>query len=226
MAIRVTVLLLVVTTSITFAQELPTIHLLYQSPNGSAFDRDCSRITKTEIKPEWIQETVRRRAEFQSWWDKDGPGYLRIVLKEIGLPFPYRAMQATLTVCPAVGSMGEPLFITVREFLSDASNPPPNWMFAIYVFHELMHQYVRPVPGSSPLLRKYASEPAPVRLHLHVLALVRFALTKSEKRAELKYMDAQARGVNRAWAIVNDIEGYEPFLKELKVLPKSAITPH
>jgi hypothetical protein len=42
------------------------------------------------------------------------------------------------------------------------------------------------------------------------------------KDAELKYVDAQARGVNRAWEIVSDIEGYEPFIKELKALPKSA----
>jgi hypothetical protein len=62
--------------------------------------------------------------------------------KEVGLPFPYRAMQATLTVCPAVGSGADPLFITVREFLSDARNSPPSWMFAVYLFHELMHHYV------------------------------------------------------------------------------------
>jgi hypothetical protein len=226
MPIRVTLLLLILTTPAAFAQELPTIHLLYQSPGGSIFDRNCSQITKTEIKREWVQETVRRRAEFQSWWDKDGPQYLRTVLKEIGRPFPYRAMQATLTVCPAVGSMGEPMFITVREFLSDASNPPPNWMFAVYLFHELMHQYVRPVLESSPLRKKYASEPQVVQLHLHVMALVRFALIKSGKDVELKYVDAQARGVNRAWEIVNDIEGHEVFLNELKALPKSAFTPN
>ena len=68
MSIRLTVLLLLVTTPVAFAQELPTIHVLYQSPDGSIFDRNCPQITQREIKPEWVQETVRRRAEFQSWW--------------------------------------------------------------------------------------------------------------------------------------------------------------
>ena len=226
MAMRLTLLLLFVPAQAAFAQEVPSIQVLYQSPDGSIFDRNCSEITRTEIKREWVQETVRRRVEFQSRWDKDGPQYVRAVLKEVGLPFPYPAMQATLTVCPAIGSMSDPLFITVREFLSDASNPPPDWMFAVYLFHELMHQYVRPVLASSPLRRKYSSEPPDVQQHLHVLALVRFALLKSGKDVELKYLDAQSRRVNRAWEIVSDIEGYEPFLKELRALPTSAIQPN
>jgi hypothetical protein len=92
---RFTLLLLFVTTQGALAQELPTIDVIYQSPEGSIFDRNCSRITKTEAKPEWIAETVR----------------------------------------------------------------------------------------------------------------------------------TESRGVNRAWEIVSDIEGYEPFLNELKALPKSAAAP-
>jgi len=29
----------------------------------------------------------------------------------------------------------------------------------------------------------------------------------------------------RAWQIVNEIEGYEAFIRELKALPKSAVWP-
>ena len=155
---------------------------------------------------------------------EDGPEYLRTVIKEVRLPFPYRAMQAILTVCPGVSSMGEPLLINVRQ--SDGNDSPPVGLFAVYLFHELMHQYVRPVLSASPLRKKYASEPPAVQLHLHALALVRFALVKLGKDTELKYMDAQARGTNRAWKIVSDIEGYEPFLKELRAVPKSAVTPN
>jgi hypothetical protein len=97
----------------------------HQSPEGSIFDRNCSQITKTEPKREWVQEVINRRGEFQALWDRDGPRYLSAVLNEVRLPFPYRAMQATLTACPAVGSMSDPLFVAVREFLSDASNSPP-----------------------------------------------------------------------------------------------------
>src|SRR5215471_398602 len=227
MSIHLTLVFLVLTAQTAVAQELPSIHLLYQSPDGSIFDRNCAQITKTAINPRQVQETVRRLAEFQSWWDKDGPQYLSVVLKEIELPFPYRAMQMTLSVCPGVtGAMAEPLMMNVQPFLSDAAVARPNWNFSTVVFHKLMHQYVRPVLESSQLRRKYASEPPAVQLHLHVLALVRFALVKLGKDAELKWMDAEARGVNRAWEIVSDIEGYEPFLNELKALPKSAVTPN
>src|SRR5215471_7169709 len=102
---RLTSILFVIALSVrpAFAQGLPTIHILYQSPNGSIFDRTCPRFAKADIKPERVNEAVARRSEFQADWDRNGPQYLKVALSEIGLPFPYREMQATLTVCPDVG---------------------------------------------------------------------------------------------------------------------------
>src|SRR5215471_13434504 len=155
---RLTLLLTILSVQSAFAQQVPIIHVLYQSPNGSIFDRTCPQFANTSVKPEWIQETVLRRSEFQADWDKDGPQYLKAALSEIGLPFPYREMQATLTVCPNVSTMSDPLLINVRGYLSDAANPLRREQFPFALYHELMHHYVRPVLVSSAFIKKYAGE--------------------------------------------------------------------
>jgi len=218
-----------------FGQEPPKIDLLYQAPDGSIFDRgDCANLSKTPIRREWVQETVKRRSEFQSLWDNDGVKYLRAALAEIGAPFPYSEMQAYLTVCPGVSSKSDPLLLNVGLFMSDAEMPSPLWMFALLTYHELMHHYVRPVLASSELLKKYGAEPPAARQHLHVLALEKLALVKVGKSDQLKYMDSEYRtgffarsqpAYKRAWEIVNDIEGYEAFLKELKAMPNDVTHP-
>lgn len=212
-----------------FGQDLPKIYLVYQ-PDGTVFDRTCPQFTKTEVKPEWIQETAKRRSEFQSDWDKEGPRYLMAALNEIGLPFPYREMQATLTVCSIGGSLSSPLLLNVRRFLSDAEDPLPPWLFAEIVYHELMHHYTRPVYSLSQLRKKYSFEPLQTQNHLHVMALEKLALLKLGKEAELKFIDRRYRTqapptYKRAWEIVNDLEGYEAFLTELKAVPKNAAQP-
>jgi hypothetical protein len=58
------------------------------------------------------------------------------------------------------------------------------------------------------------------------MAIEKFALMKLGKIEELKYLDYQYRNnpppayYKRAWEIVNDIEGHEPFIKELRSLRK------
>ena len=100
---RVVLMLLLLPVNV-IAQDIPKVHLLYP-PDGIIFDRSfCPQFTKTDVKPEWVQETVRRRAELQALWDKEGPKYLQAAFSEIGFPFPYREIQAYLTVC-AGGSM-------------------------------------------------------------------------------------------------------------------------
>jgi len=200
---------------------IPKLTFLYPAPFGTVFDRTCSQFLNTEIKPEWQQETVRRLPEFQAQWDREGPRYLSVTFAEIGLRFPYREMQAVLTVCP-VSTMSMPLMINVGSFLSTAQNPARPEFFSEVVFHELMHHYVSPVFVISALRKKYEKEPSVTLYHLHVMALEKFALLKLRKTTELKYLDYLYRTdpppsyYKRAWEIVNNIEGYEAFIKELK----------
>jgi hypothetical protein len=177
------------------------------------------------VKPEWIQETVSRRSEFQADWDKDGTQYLKAALSEIGLPFPYREMQVNLTVCPNVSSMSDPMLLNVRPYLSDADNRLPRGQFPLALYHELMHHYVRPVLSSSALIKKYAGESPQTLNHLHVMALEKLALVKVNGNTDLMGYVNFNPAYKRAWQIVNDIEGYEAFVQELKAVPRTAVRP-
>jgi len=203
---------------------IPKVTFLYPPPYGTVFDRTCPQFLNTQIKPEWVQETVRRLPEFQSEWNTEGPKYLSVVFNEIRLKFPYDEMQAVLTVCP-VSTMSMPLMINVRRFLVKAQDPAPAEDFSEVVFHELMHHYVSPLIVTSALRKKYATEPPVTLYHLHVMALEVFALLKLGKFKELDYLnhlyrtDPAPSYYKRAWQIVNDIEGYRAFVNELKTGP-------
>jgi hypothetical protein len=207
------------------AFEVPLITLVYPEPSGSIFDRVCPMRFKVTLEDRWVKETLQRREEFQALWDREGPAYLAAAMQEIGAPFPYSQMQATLTVCTDV-SLAMPLMVNTRSFLSDAKPVEDIAMWPRLVFHELMHTYTEPVNTKSALQRKYAAEGLHVTLHLHVLALERFALSKLGKKRELELLDKDYReqsppAYKRAWEIVA-AEGVEPFIAELReLLPKT-----
>ena len=88
-----------------------------------------------------------------------------------------------------------------------------------------MHHYVRPVLSSSALLKKYAGESPQTLNHLHVMALEKLALAKVQGNLDLMNYVNFSPAYKRAWQIVNDIEGYEAFIEELKDVPKNAVRP-
>jgi hypothetical protein len=199
---------------------VPQIDLVYQ-PGGSVFDRNCAAMTKGAIDQAQIDETARRLSEFQRRWDNDGPTYLKTALAAVGAPFPYRQMQATLTVC--VNDMSSPLLISTKAHLSNSTKRDPDWYFAFVVYHEIMHHYGRAAFETSALRKKYAAE-SPVTLnHLHVVALELYTLEKLGKPQELDYLNNRYRnattGHRRAWEIVN-AEGKQAFIDEMKQTAK------
>jgi hypothetical protein len=202
---------------------MPAIRFLYPAPDGSVFDRVAPTFLKETPDTAWVHEAARRLPEFQAAWDREGRAYLDAALQLVRLDFPYREMQATLTVS-SVYSMSDPLLINVRPFLAStqATGVTPVGLdhFCESVFHELMHHYTRPVFRVSALRRKYASDTEVVRDHLHVMALEVVVLTRLGKSEELAYLDRLYRdrkssppGYARAWQIVRD-EGPEAFLSE------------
>jgi hypothetical protein len=197
------------------------IEILYPS-GGSLLDRLCRTEFKTLVNDEALSSAVQQRADFQKKWDTEGPAYLNATIAEIGMGFPYREMQATLTVClPASTSV--PLIIDVTPFLPTAAKHAPDWEFAEVVFHELMHTYVSPVLGRSALMKKYKDEPSTTRYHLHVMAIEVMTLRKLGRTDRLKVIDQDYRNgpepaYRRAWEIVNDIEGHRRFIEELRAL--------
>jgi hypothetical protein len=205
--------------------KIPKVTLIYPAA-GTIFDRTSGSFLKEGgANKEMIAEAAELRPRLQTEWDNDGRKYLEIVLQRIGAPFPYGEVQATLTVSP-VDTMSMPLLINVSRFLRRSDIHPPSGDFSERLFHELMHHYVAIVHGS-PLQKKYATESPTTLYHLHVMALERLVLTSLGKTEELKFLDngyktRDASGhYRRAWEIVSDIEGPEPFIRELQNAAKS-----
>lgn len=207
----------------TGTTKLPVVEILYP-PGGSLLDRLCKSDFKVRVDDQAVEAAVQKRPEFQKQWDAEGPAYMNAALTGVGLDFPYREMQATLTVClPASTSI--PLVVDVKEFLPTAKKPAPAWEFSEIVFHELMHSYVSPVLPHSALIKKYQNEAPTTRYHLHVMAIEKMTLLRLNKIDDLKLIDRDYRNgpdpaYKRAWEIVNDIEGYQPFIEELQALSK------
>jgi len=205
------------------AASLPQVEILYPA-GGSLLDRLCESDFHVSVDPLALQAAVALRPTLQAEWDQDGPAYLTAALETVGLPFPYHEMQAVLTVClPASTSV--PLLIDVRPFLPAAAHPAPAWEFAEVVFHELMHTYVGRIYVTSALMKRYSGESTTTRYHLHVMALERAVLKKLGQPDHLAVIDHDYRSgpdpaYRRAWEIVTDIEGEEPFIAELRGLTK------
>jgi hypothetical protein len=98
--------------------QIPKIHLVYFK-NRTPFDQACGEALNKPLRQEDINEIFQRLGEFQALWDKGRPGYLKTAITEFGINFPYREMQATLTVCD-FSSTSSPLIIYVKRFLSTA----------------------------------------------------------------------------------------------------------
>jgi hypothetical protein len=96
---------------------MPAIRFLYPAPDGSIFDRAAPTFLKETPDTAWVHEAVHRLPEFQAAWDREGRAYLDAAFQLVRLDFPYREMQATLTVS-SFYSMSDPLLINVRPFLA------------------------------------------------------------------------------------------------------------
>lgn len=201
------------------ALPVPKIEIIYLR-NGVPFDKECSSLLNKPIRQEDMDELFNQLDEFKQAWEKDGPLYFEAALKEVGVPFPYHEMQATLTLCD-FSSMSSPLIMNVRKFLLSAQKPLPIGFFPELLFHEIMHTYTRAVYDISPLRKKYSNELPVILNHLHSMALEKLVLTKLDRTELLNWLDNRYRNqfgpdYKRAWEIVSDIEGYEAFINELK----------
>jgi len=201
------------------AAGFPRVELVYQY---LPFDRTCEQWLDTKIEESWMREIEAKLASFQEFWDKKAPSLLGTTVSQIGKPFRRREMVAALTLCP-VSSMSTPLLINVRRFLDGPTRgkPQPMHLFSALVFHELLHTYIPyPLPGSR-LMEKYKDEPTMVLTHLHLMAVMKHVYLKLRRREQLREIIAWDSAADnpiyaRSWQIVNDIEGHEAFVKELR----------
>lgn len=186
------------------------------------FDRTCSRLTGNEIPQARIDELASKLDLFQAHWDRDGRRLLETAVATVGKPFPDRDVTVVMTLCD-IPSMSHPLLLNMRRFLDTGPEDPPLPLeqFSALVFHELLHIYVSRLLETSALDEKYADEPGSVRSHLHLMALLKhvyLALGQDDVLAAIVAKDQrEGRDVyKRSWQIVNEIEGHEVFVDELR----------
>ena len=202
----------------------PEVHMNY---GYIPFDRSCSDLTDYQIRPAEIEELTGRVAEFQAAWNAQGPALLGAVIEETGKPFLQCEMRATMTLCH-YRSMSHPLLLNMRRFLRSTGEGEPRSMslFVGLVFHELLHTYVVDHLNKSPLAEKYSEEPGSVISHIHLNALMKMAYLKLGLQEELACIIEKDNMLGRpiykrAWEIVNQIEGHEAFVAELKQTPSA-----
>jgi hypothetical protein len=186
------------------------------------FDQSCERWRNAHIEPQWYAELQTKMQAFQDSWDQEAPLLLGTTIAEIHKPFRYTEMIATLTLCP-IPSMSRPLLINVRPYLAGPTEqqPRPMFLFAAVVFHELLHTYVIGALGPSALLGKYKDEEPLVKAHLHLMALMKMVYLKLDRAEHLQQIIERESandnpGYRRAWQIVNDLEGHQAFVQELR----------
>ncbi len=135
-----------------------------------------------------------------------------------------KELTATLSVCPNSWNYSDPLVLRTLNFLKSFMGQRPTWpdfAFADLVFHELLHTWlVENFIFNGPLLSKYKSEPPIVRAHLHLMAIQKFVYLELGRKDLSSWISWKYSGMSkdyaRAWQIVDQIEGYAPFIQELK----------
>jgi hypothetical protein len=188
------------------------------------FDQSCEQWRNTKIERQWYEELKTKIKAFQDYWDQEAPLLLATAISTINKPFPYQEILATLTLCP-IRSMSRPLLINVRPFLDGPTQqrPRPMFLFSALLFHELLHTYViGALPqGQSLLLERYKGEEPVVKNHLHLMAVMKMVYLQLDREGQLQQIIEKDREIDnpayeRAWQIVNDIEGYQAFVQELR----------
>lgn len=187
-------------------------------------DGPCTRLTGTPPDTAAARELRTRLEEFRALWTAQGPLLLRAAAEATGRPFTFRETIAAMHLCPGLTNMSLPLLISMRRYLQTS---PAGEMadsltrFPAVVFHELLHRYVVDLLGSepaTPLWRKYATEPATVRWHLHLMAIEEVAF----RHAGLDREFASVRADNLRWPSykrareIVEAEGAASFIAELR----------
>jgi hypothetical protein len=197
----------------------PKVTLKY----AEMFDTVCSKETQYKIDPKWQSELMKRVPEFQYVWDQSGGDLLSMAHEYVGKDFDELEYAVALSVC-SFPSMSNPLLINMRYSLASFTTQPVSRDVTVgLILHEILHRYIegRVNPADSPMLKKYKAENETVRSHLHLFALMKAVYIKLDKQQLLQNVIARDQALpngayKRAWEIVNKIEDYKVFVRELQ----------
>jgi hypothetical protein len=179
-----------------------------------------------DFEERW-DELAKWIPEIQQAWETKEKRVLEVTIDLLGKDFGRRELSVALILCP-LPSMSYPLTVNASNFLKSSENQKPRFYFFSTLHHELLHCYLNEnfsneVLSSSPLLRKYIDrrEPRAVISHLHLFAVQKAVCLKLEKEDELKRIiqwnsEADDPAYRRAWEIVNELDGFDAYITELK----------
>lgn len=179
---------------------------------------------KPLINKAWADEAMDRESEFNVIWEQEAPILFGEIFKNFGRGFNRIEMTATLTVCPLSKSYSDPLVLKVLPYLKSfmgGQSVRPDYAFVDLVFHELLHTWlVENLNWPTPLISKYSEEDGSVQAHLHLMAiqkLIYIELGRIDMLNWIGLLYPKMGGVYaRSWDIVNNIEGHEAFISEIK----------
>jgi len=190
------------------------------------FDDACADVTKKPIDPEAVKELQSSFGAFQEAWRTDGPQLLAAVPELTNVPFHFREAKAAL-VLSGFPSMANPLMINVSRYLKATTqgSPASLTVFSNALFHEIVHRYVTDSLGTrgqtTPLLKKYGTEPKVVLVHLHLFAIEALVYRKLGREKDLEMVLASQQAIplwpvfKRAREIVEK-EKPESFVREFQ----------
>jgi hypothetical protein len=214
--------------------------------HGGLIERYCAAAGVAKPDSAVSAEIDRRLPDFRAAWLRDGPAMLAENVQLTGKPFRFRETLATLSACPDIPSMSEPLIINAVRYtaayvtspappprpagLGVASPPPgprverPLPEFAHDLWHEVTHRFVHDIivskGGTTPLLKKYVGESQVTRSHLHLFALDLLIARKQGRESEFDAQEAmfKARGMQTYTRAIEIVrmEGAQKFVDELR----------
>lgn len=124
-------------------------------------------------------------------------------------------------------SMSQPLMVNTKRFLKSYSNtesPSPIHGFVDVTFHELIHNFLDENfdPSRSILIKKYKNEDDSVLAHIHLMALQKALYNNLNRPEMIEWIEVFYKQIGksylRSWEIVNKLENYQEFVKEVKTL--------
>jgi hypothetical protein len=178
------------------------------------------------VTEDMLDILVAKVPEFEHTWQAYGPDALKVITNLTGHEFEpgHNELNIGLFLCNDKGSLAFPALVNVVPYFDNTRVQFPKQVFtetvlAIMMIRYMMHHYPN-LEKHSKLLQRYENESDMVKNHLHIDAMIKYAYLALHKEDDLEEAIKAASkfknpGVARAWEIINNEIGYQPFIDEI-----------
>lgn len=186
-------------------------------------DAVCSVVRRYPIDGRWRRELETLLPTAQHRWSTEQRPVFESMARLAGVS-PAASHKVRLTICDLPSTSRPVALVNMRHALRSFTGRPVPLRYKLSVItHELGHALIAERDLSrSRLLTRHRPEPARVRDHLHLFALMKAAYLAHGNSAALREMqridaDLPDPSYRRAWAIVEATPtAYRPFVEELR----------